>query len=471
MTVKHPQSIVWKVAADAAQIRSMLASRLFPLVLLALVACGSPGSAAAPKSAPGPVEVAVLTLAPTPVTLTRELPGRVSALRVAEVRARVSGVVEKRLFEEGSDVKEGQALYRIEAAPYEASLKSAQASLRRAQSGFASAQDIAKRDEELMSVAGAVSAETAERSTATLRSVEADIAAGKAAVQTAKINLGYTTVTAPVSGRIGRSVVTEGAYVQASPATLMATIQQMDKVYVDVTQSTTELQRLRRELESDTLRPAGAATTVTLLLEDGSKYSETGTLEFTDVTVEPGTGSVVLRAVFPNPRGELLPGMFVRARIDQGEDPAALLVPQRAVTRDTRGQAWAMVVGAENKVERRKLVADRVVGNAWRVTSGLFAGEQVIVDGLQKIRPGAQVTTVAAPPEDNAGPGGAPPEAVAGSTDPKNDPASEAKAATPAGEGKAAGEQPATPAAASEGAATPAPASEGKAAVGSAAKQ
>lgn len=421
----------------------MLASRLFPLVLLALVACGSPGSAAAPKSAPGPVEVGVLTLAPTPVTLTRELPGRVSALRVAEVRARVSGVVEKRLFEEGSEVKEGQALYRIEAAPYQASLKSAKASLRRAQSGLNSARDIAQRDEELMASAGAVSAETAERSAASLQSIEADIAANKAAVQSAQINLGYTSVTAPVSGRIGRSAVTEGAYVQQSPATLMATIQQIDKVYVDVTQSTTELQRLRRELESDALRPAGEAASVTLLLEDGSKYSETGTLEFTDVTVEPGTGSVVLRAVFPNPRGELLPGMFVRARVDQGEDPAALLVPQRAVTRDTRGQAWAMVVGAENKVERRKLVADRVVGNAWRVTSGLFAGEQVIVDGLQKIRPGAQVTTVAAAPDEAPAPGDKPPEAVAaGDGKAENPPAAaasegKAEAAPAAAEGKA----------------------------------
>lgn len=398
MTVKRPQSIVCEVAADAAHFRSMLARRLSLLVLLTLAACGSPG-AAAPKTAPGPTEVTVMTLASTPVTLTRELPGRVSARRVAEVRARVSGIVEKRLFDEGSEVKEGQPLYRIEAGPYQASLQSARATLQRAQSGLTPAQDIAKRDEELLSNAGAVSVETAERSAASLRSVEAEIAAGRAAVRSAKINLDYTIVTAPVSGRIGRSIVTEGAYVQQSPATLMATIQQIDTVYVDVTQSTTELQRLRRELEGDTLRPPGA-TTVSLVLEDGSTYGETGTLEFTDVTVETGTGSVLLRAVFPNPRGELLPGMFVRARIDQGEDPQAILVPQRAVTRDTRGQAWALVVGPDNKVERRKLVADRVVGDAWRVTSGLVAGEQVILDGLQKVRPGAEVTTVPAPPEE-----------------------------------------------------------------------
>ncbi|MDC0669845.1 efflux RND transporter periplasmic adaptor subunit [Nannocystis radixulma] len=376
----------------------MLARRVLFLVLLTLAACGSPG-AAAPKSAPGPVEVTVMTVVPTPVTLTRELPGRVSARRVAEVRARVSGIVEQRLFVEGSDVKEGQPLYRIESAPYMATLQSARANLQRAQSGLATSRDIAQRDEDLLSNSGAVSVETAERSAATLRSVEADIAAGRAAVKSAKINLDYTTVTAPVSGRIGRSLVTEGAYVQQSPATLMATIQQIDTVYVDVTQSTTELQRLRRELESDKLRPPGA-TTVELLLEDGSVYAEKGSLEFTDVTVETGTGSVLLRAVFPNPRGELLPGMFVRARIDQGQDPQAILVPQRAVTRDTRGQAWALVVGADNKVERRKLVADRVVGDAWRVTSGLVSGEQVILDGVQKARPGAEVTTVPAAPEE-----------------------------------------------------------------------
>lgn len=376
----------------------MTVPRLLLLVMLVLAACDSP-AASAPKAAAGPVEVAVITVARTPVTLTRELPGRVAPLRIAEVRARVNGIVERRLFTEGADVAEGDPLYRIEAAPYQAALASAKANLARAESKLASSRDVARRDRELLD-AGAVSTELAESSQAGLRSVEADIAAGRAAVQTAKINLEYTTVAAPISGRIGRSLVTEGAYVQQSTATLMATIQQLDRVYVDVTQSTVELQRLRRELESDRLRPAGDEAQVSLILEDGTRYAETGALQFTDVTVDASTGSVLLRAVFPNPRRELLPGMFVRARIEQGEDPQAILVPQRAVTRDQRGQAAVLVVGEGEKVERRAIVADRVIGDAWRVVSGLAPGDRVIVDGLQRARPGAEVKVV---PAETAG--------------------------------------------------------------------
>lgn len=367
----------------------MTVPRLLLLVMLVVAACDPP-AASAPKGAPGPAEVAVITVERTPVTLTRELPGRVAPLRIAEVRARVNGIVEKRLFTEGADVAEGEPLYRIESAPYQAALASARASLARAESALTSSRDVARRDRELEG-AGAVSAEAAERSQAGLRGVEAEIAAGRAAVQTARINLEYTTVTAPISGRIGRSLVSEGAYVQQSAATLMATIQQLDRVYVDVTQSTVELQRLRRELESDRLRPSGEAAKVSLILEDGTRYAETGALQFTDVTVDASTGSVLLRAVFPNPRRELLPGMFVRARIEQGEDPQAILVPQRAVTRDQRGQAAVLVIGEGEKVERRAIVADRVIGDAWRVVSGLAPGDRVVVDGLQRARPGAEV--------------------------------------------------------------------------------
>ncbi len=375
----------------------MFALRLLLLLLFVLPACQTPVVAAA-KGPPGPVEVAVVTLAPTSVTLTRELPGRVSARRVAEVRARVSGIVEQRLFDEGSDVKEGQLLYRIEAAPFEANVASARANLARAEATLKRARSSAKRDEALLE-ANTVSRESVELSATALQTAQADLAAAQAAVKTAKINLEYTRVTAPVAGRIGRSAVTEGAYVQQSAATLMATIQQLDSVYVDVTQSAAELLRLRRELATDKLQKAGEAAEVTLLLEDGRAYPEKGTLQFADVTVDETTGSIALRAQFPNPRGDLLAGMFVRARLEQGEDPQALLVPQRAVTRDPKGQAIALVVNAEHKVERRQLVADRAVGNAWLVTSGLVAGEQVIVDGLQKVRPGAEVVTVPAAPE------------------------------------------------------------------------
>ena len=376
----------------------MLALRtLLLLLLVVLTACEAP-VVAAEKGAPGPVEVGVVTVTPSAVKLTRELPGRVSARRMAEVRARVSGIVEARLFSEGSDVKEGQLLYRIEAAPFAANLAAARASLARAEATLVRARGTAKRDAALLE-ANTVSREAAENSAAALQAAEADVAAGRAAVTTAKINLDYTRVTAPVAGRIGRSAVTEGAYVQQSAATLMATIQQLDSVYVDVTQSTAELLRLRRELAADELQAAGEAARVTLILEDGRVYAETGALQFADVTVDAGTGSINLRALFPNPRGELLAGMFVRARLEQGEDPQALLVPQRAVTRDPKGQAIALVVNAEHKVERRLLVAERAVGNAWLVTAGLVAGDQVIVDGLQKVRPGAAVVTVPAAPE------------------------------------------------------------------------
>lgn len=377
----------------------MYAPRFLLLGLLACAACDAP-VAANTQAAPAPVEVAVITVAPTAVTLRRELPGRVAARRVAEVRARTSGIVEKRLFEEGSDVQEGQPLYRIEAAPYEADLAAARASLKRAESLLPSLRDTARRDQELLQ-RGAVSRETAELSAAQLRAVEADIAAGRAAVKAARINLEYTTLNAPIAGRIGRSLVTEGDYVQQAAATLMATIQQLDPVYVDVTQSTAELQRLRRELESERLRAPDASTPVSLILEDGSRYGETGTLQFTDVTVDERTSSVTLRAAFPNPRNVLLPGMFVRAVIEQGEDPQALLVPQRAVARDQRGQAAVLVVTG-GKVERRPIEVDRTIGASWRVTSGLAAGEQVIVDGLQRARPGAPVNAVPAPPEPPA---------------------------------------------------------------------
>jgi membrane fusion protein (multidrug efflux system) len=367
---------------------------IFPLAALAVLAACSSRSAAPP--APGPVEVGVVTVHPVPLTLTRELPGRTSAFRVAEVRARVNGIVQKRLFSEGSDVKEGQRLFLIDPAPYEAALDGAKAALARAEATLGNARVQAQRVSELIKT-NVVSQQDHDNAMAALKTAEADVASARAAEQMARINFGFTTVTAPVSGRIGRSAVTEGAYAQASQATLLATIQQIDPMYVDLSQSADEVLRLKRDLQSGKLQGAGKGQArVLLLTDDGREYAHAGTLQFTDVTVDPGTGSIVLRALFPNPKGELLPGMFVRARLDEGVNPAALLVPQVGVTRDQKGLPVALVVTAEKKVERRQIVTDRAVGTAWLVTDGLKPGEQVIVEGVQKVRPGALVNPVPA---------------------------------------------------------------------------
>lgn len=371
-----------------------------PVLLLAsagalafLSACGS--RTAAPP-APAPVEVGVITIAPTPVTLTRELPGRTAPVRVAEVRARVNGIVQRRLFTEGSDVQEGQKLFLIDPTPYAATLDAARATLARAEATLGNAQVQAKRAAELIKT-NVISQQDHDNAMAALKTAEADVAQARANEEAARINLGYTTVTAPVSGRIGRAAVTEGAYVQASQATLLATVQQIDPMYVDLTQSADEVLRLRRDLESGRLQGAGKGQArVRLVTDDGKEYAQPGTLQFTDVTVDPGTGSILMRALFPNPKGDLLPGMFVRARFDEAVNPKALLVPQVAVTRDQKGLPVALVVNAERKVERRQIAADRTVGASWLVTDGLRPGEQVIVEGVQKVRPGTLVNPVPA---------------------------------------------------------------------------
>jgi membrane fusion protein (multidrug efflux system) len=369
-------------------------SAVAPLLLVAALFLGCGAKPAGPAA--GPVEVGVITVRTTPVTLTRDLPGRTSAFRVAEVRARVNGIVIKRLFVEGSDVKEGQRLFLLDPAPSQAALDGAQAAQARAEATLANARLLAERAAELLKD-NAVSRQENDAAVAALKTAEADVAATRAAEQLARINLGYTAVTSPVSGRIGRSAVTEGAFVQASQATLLATVQQLDPVYVDIPQSTTELLALRRDLESGRLQAAGQGQArVRLLTDDGREYGQAGALQFADVSVDPGTGSVVLRALFPNPKGELLPGMFVRARLEEGISPEALLVPQVGVTRDQKGMPVALVVTPDRKVERRQLTTDRAVGDAWLVTAGLKAGEQVIVEGLQKVRPGAQVNPVPA---------------------------------------------------------------------------
>jgi membrane fusion protein, multidrug efflux system len=344
------------------------------------------------------------------VTLTRELPGRTAPFRVAEVRARVNGIVLKRLFAEGSDVREGQKLFVIDPAPYAAALDGASATRSRAEATLGNARVQAKRAAELIQTA-VISQQDHDNAMAALKTAEADVAQARAAEETARINLGYTTVTAPVSGRIGRAAVTEGAYVQAAQATLLATVQQIDPMYVDLTQSADEVLRMRRDLEAGKLLGAGKGQArVRLVTDDGREYAQAGTLQFTDVTVDPGTGSILLRALFPNPKGDLLPGMFVRARLDEAVNPQALLVPQVAVSRDQKGLPVVLVVNGERKVERRQIVADRTVGNSWLASDGIRAGEQVIVEGVQKVRPGALVNPVpassAAPAPGPAAPSG-----------------------------------------------------------------
>lgn len=361
----------------------------------ALLLAGCEKKAPAPV-APPPVEAGFVMIAPRPVTLTRDLPGRTSAFRVAEVRARVSGIVQKRLFTEGSDVKEGQPLYQIDPAPYQAALDSARAALARAEATALSSSLQSDRAKQLIA-AGAVSQQDHDIAFAARQAGQAEVAAAKAAVQVAEINLGYTGVLSPISGRIGRSEVTEGAYVQQGAATLLATVQQIDQVYVDVSQSSAELLRLKQALASGRLQSAGTdRASVRLLLEDGSTYAAPGALQFADITVNPSTGSVGIRALFPNPDRLLLPGLFVRTRLEEGVNPAAFLVPQQGVTRNQRGEATAMFVGANDTVELRVLTTDRAIGSEWLVSSGVKTGDRLIVQNLQKIRPGSPVKPVPA---------------------------------------------------------------------------
>lgn len=339
---------------------------LVPALLVAISALSGCGKSEAPPPAQTP-EVGIVTLEAQTVTLNTELPGRTNAFRIAEVRPQVNGIILKRLFKEGSDVKAGQQLYQIDPATYEADYQSAQANL-------ASTQEQAQRYKLLVADQAVSKQQYADANAAYLQS--------KAAVEQARINLRYTKVLSPISGRIGRSAVTEGALVTNGQANAMATVQQLDPIYVDVTQPSTALLRLRRELASGQLERAGDnAAKVSLKLEDGSQYPLEGRLEFSEVSVDEGTGSVTIRAVFPNPNNELLPGMFVHAQLQEGVKQKAILAPQQGVTRDLKGQATALVVNAQNKVELRVIKADRVIGDKWLVTEGLNAGDKIITEG------------------------------------------------------------------------------------------
>ncbi|MCU0949943.1 MAG: efflux RND transporter periplasmic adaptor subunit [Burkholderiaceae bacterium] len=406
---------------------------------LLLAACSGQPAGTPAKGAPGgpgapAPEVTVVTLQPQRVVLTTELAGRTSAYQVAEVRPQVGGILKERLFREGSVVKAGAPLYRIDPASYEADMARAQAVLARAEANVASTRLRAERYEELVAI-DAVSKQARDDAAVALKQAVADVASAQAALQTAKINLGYTTVSAPIGGQIGRSTLTPGALVTANQANALATIQQLDPIYVDVTQSSTDLMRMRRDLASGALKSAGAdQARVKLLLEDGSSYGAEGKLQFSEVSVDPTSGSVTLRAVFPNPKQQLLPGMYVRAVLEEGVREGAMLVPQQAVSRDPRGNAIAMIVAADGTVQPRVLRTERTVGSQWLVTDGLAAGDKVIVEGLQKVRPGAPARAVERGTQPAAPPGAAPAAGPA-AAGPVNKDGSAAKggSATPAG--------------------------------------
>jgi len=339
-------------------------------------------------------EVSVVTIRPKQVVITTELEGRTSANLIAEVRPQVNGIIQKRVFTEGSDVKAGQLLYQIDPAVYQAAFDSAKAAQARAEANLGTVRLKEERYSDLVKIK-AVSQQDYDDAHAMFKQAEADVASAKAAVESARINLAYTKVTAPISGRIGRSTVTDGALVIASQSAALATIQQLDSMYVDVTQSTSDLLKLKQYLAKGLLKKGDSAQApVKLLLEDGSLYPLMGTLKFSEVTVDQSTGSVTLRAVFPNPQKLLLPGMFVRAILIEGISEKAITVPQRGVTRNPKGEAMVMVVGAEEKVEPRIINVVRTVGDSWLVSEGLKAGDRVIMEGIQKARPGSPVKAV-----------------------------------------------------------------------------
>ncbi|MBP0598357.1 efflux RND transporter periplasmic adaptor subunit [Herbaspirillum sp. LeCh32-8] len=361
-------------------------------IAAALAACGQ--KPAAQGGAMPPSEVSVVTVTPQRVAITNELPGRVEAFRVAQVRARVAGIVQKRVFKEGSDVKEGQVLYKIDPAQYKATYDSAQATLARAQANLTQASLKAQRYKPLVEV-NAVSKQEYDDAVAAQKQAEADVASGKAAVQTAGLNLGYATVTSPISGRIGRALVTEGALVgQGSDATQLALVQQLDPVYVNVTQSSADLLKLQTAMAGGQLKSVGEnKAAVTLVMENGQNYPLPGKLLFSDISVDEATGSVSLRAEFPNPKRVLLPGTYVRTKIEQAVDEQALVVPQQAVMRDPNGSS-VFVVNADNKVEPRSIKTGAARGTNWQILDGLKDGDRVIVEGLQKVKPGAPVKPV-----------------------------------------------------------------------------
>jgi membrane fusion protein, multidrug efflux system len=383
--------------------RHVLAGFASASTVLLLAACGQQsGQGGGAGGGMPPATVGVVTVAPGTVNLTTELPGRLEASRVAQVRARAAGILQKRLFNEGSDVKAGQPLFQIDSLPYQAAYANAQAALARAEANLVQAAAQAQRYKPLME-ANAVSKQEYLNAVAAAKQAEADVAASKAAAQIAQINLGHASVTSPISGRIGRALVTEGALVGQGEATPLAVVQQINPMYVNFTQSTTETLRIRKALASGALQKAGIeAAKVHVILEDGAEYSQTGKLLFSDLTVDPTSGQITLRAEVPNPTGLLLPGMYVRVRLAQAQLQSGILLPQQAVTRSDTGDT-VLVVGADNKPAPRPIKIGSSQGNQWLVTEGLKPGERVIVDGFQKMMvPGAPVNPVPWTPGNGA---------------------------------------------------------------------
>jgi membrane fusion protein, multidrug efflux system len=363
------------------------------VILFLLLACyGLTGCDRKPVQALARVpEVAVISVTTQKITLTTELPGRTSAYRIAEIRPQVNGLILKRLFTEGQEVKAGQLLYQIDPAPFQSALDNARAALGKAEANVPAIRLRVGRFHDLLSD-NAVSQQDYDDAFASLKQAEADVAYWKATVATAQINLGYTAVKAPISGRIGISNVTDGAIVTAYQPVALATIQQLDPIYVDVPQSTTDLLGLKRRLKDGRLKKNGAGSDkVRLIQEDGTPYSLEGTLQFSDVTVDPTTGSVILRVVFPNPEDILLPGMFVQTVIKEGVNEQAILIPQQGVSRDSKGNPFALIVDAESKAAIRPLTLDRAIGDKWLISAGLAPGDPVIVEGLMMLRPGTLV--------------------------------------------------------------------------------
>ena len=369
---------------------------LIALLPLFLASCGKGDAPAvgAPAAAPPPAQVGVVTVTPGDVGLVTELPGRLEASRVAQVRARAAGILQKRLFREGSDVKAGQPLFTIDSAPYAAAAASAKAGQQRAEANLAQAAALAERYKPLVE-ANAVSKQEYANAVAAQKQAAADVAVGKANVQTASITLGYASVTAPISGRIGRSLVTEGALVGQGDATQLAVIQQIDPIYVNFTQSASDVMKLRAAMASGQFKRASGAeaASVRIVLEDGTEYQRPGRLLFSDLTVDATTGQITLRAEVPNPAGQLLPGLYVRVRLEQAQATNAITLPQQAVTRTAQGDT-VTVVGSDGKVTPRTVKIGSARGTQWVVLDGLKAGEQVMVDGFQKLQPGATVKPV-----------------------------------------------------------------------------
>ena len=384
--------------------RRFIGARLAAALLAAcaLAGCNAQNHAGPPPPSGVKTQVSVVTLHPQSVTITAELPGRTTASYVAEVRPQVSGIIQKRMFQEGSEVKEGEPLYKIDPSAYQATYDSAVANLQKADAALPSAEAKVERYKNLIKQ-NAISKQDLDDATASLAQAKAEVASAKASVESARINLNFTTITAPISGRIDKSTLTPGALVTASQTTILTTIRTLDPINVDVTQSSTNLLNLRQAIKAGRVKVSGDNVSVKLKLENGSIYPLNGKLEFTESSVSETTGTYSVRAVFPNPDRMLLPGMYVRALVEQGVAPNSFLVPQRAVTHNAKGEPTALFVNKEGKVEERVLAVSQSVGNNWLVSSGVSDGDRVIVEGSQFVRPGQDVDAVEVIIDDTTG--------------------------------------------------------------------